>query len=467
MELDLMFLKKTPPHSPEAEKTVLGGILVNNDNLNVVLSVAEPDDFYKDAHKKILAAIILLVEKGVPVELLSLTEELRRAGLLDEVGGASYISSLLDGVPRSLNVEYYARVIKEKAVLRRLIWSSAKIIQDSYDEKMDADDLLNEAQESILDVSDQRIKKGFELLGDLTRPALSIIEKHMNQDDPVTGVPSGFRDLDQLTLGFQPSELIIVAARPSMGKTALCLNISQYVGLKTDKSVGFFSMEMSKESLAVRMLCADAQIDIRDARSGRINDSELQRLRLSADGLGRAHIYIDETPALNLTEMKAKARRQKLERHLDIIFIDYIQLMRAGGRYENRNQEMSMISRSLKELAKELHIPVVGISQLSRSPEKGRKEPKPQLSDLRESGALEQDADVVIFIFRKEKYMSKEARLTDVRWKGVAEIDVAKQRNGPTDSVFLAFMDRYAKFENADQASMLAMIRGGAGDFES
>jgi replicative DNA helicase len=462
-----MFLKKTPPHSPEAEKTVLGGILVNNDNLNVVLSVAEPDDFYKDAHKKILAAIILLVEKGVPVELLSLTEELRRAGLLDEVGGASYISSLLDGVPRSLNVEYYARVIKEKAVLRRLIWSSAKIIQDSYDEKMDADDLLNEAQESILDVSDQRIKKGFELLGDLTRPALSIIEKHMNQDDPVTGVPSGFRDLDQLTLGFQPSELIIVAARPSMGKTALCLNISQYVGLKTDKSVGFFSMEMSKESLAVRMLCADAQIDIRDARSGRINDSELQRLRLSADGLGRAHIYIDETPALNLTEMKAKARRQKLERHLDIIFIDYIQLMRAGGRYENRNQEMSMISRSLKELAKELHIPVVGISQLSRSPEKGRKEPKPQLSDLRESGALEQDADVVIFIFRKEKYMSKEARLTDVRWKGVAEIDVAKQRNGPTDSVFLAFMDRYAKFENADQASMLAMIRGGAGDFES
>ena len=467
MELDLMFLKKTPPHSPEAEKTVLGGILVNNDNLNVVLSVAEPDDFYKDAHKKILAAIILLVEKGVPVELLSLTEELRRAGLLDEVGGASYISSLLDGVPRSLNVEYYARVIKEKAVVRRLIWSSAKIIQDSYDEKMDADDLLNEAQESILDVSDQRIKKGFELLGDLTRPALSIIEKHMNQDDPVTGVPTGFRDLDQLTLGFQPSELIIVAARPSMGKTALCLNISQYVGLKTDKSVGFFSMEMSKESLAVRMLCADAQIDIRDARSGRINDSELQRLRLSADGLGRAHIYIDETPALNLTEMKAKARRQKLERHLDIIFIDYIQLMRAGGRYENRNQEMSMISRSLKELAKELHIPVVGISQLSRSPEKGRKEPKPQLSDLRESGALEQDADVVIFIFRKEKYMSKEARLTDVRWKGVAEIDVAKQRNGPTDSVFLAFMDRYAKFENADQASMLAMIRGGAGDFES
>jgi replicative DNA helicase len=464
VELDLMFLKKTPPHSPEAEKTVLGGILVNNDNLNVILSVAEPDDFYKDAHKKILSAIIVLVEKGVQVELLSLTEELRRAGLLDEVGGASYISSLMDGVPRSLNVEYYARVIKEKSVLRRLIWSSAKIIQDSYDEKMDADDLLSEAQESILDVSEQRIKKGFEHLGNLTEPALSIIEKHRGRNDPVTGVPSGFRDLDRLTLGFQPSEMIIVAARPSMGKTALCLNIAQHVGLKTDYAVGFFSMEMSKESLAMRMLCADAQVDIKEARSGFLSDQEMNRLRLSADGLGRAKIYIDETPALALTEMKAKARRQKLEHHLDIIFLDYIQLMRASGRYENRNQEMSMISRSLKELAKELHVPVVGISQLSRSPEKGRKEPKPQLSDLRESGALEQDADVVLFIYRKEKYLSKEERLKDDRWKGVAEIDVAKQRNGPTDSVFLAFMDRYAKFENADQAALKAILFGGPGE---
>ena len=464
MEIDLMFLKKTPPHSPEAEKTVLGGILANNDNLNVVLSVAEPDDFYKDAHKKILAAIIVLAEKSVPVELLSLAEELRRAGLLEEVGGASYISALMDGVPRSLNVEYYARVIKEKAVLRRLIWSSAKIIQDSYDEKMDADELLSEAQESIIDVSEQRIKRGFEPLGQLTQPALAIIEKHRGRNDPVTGVPSGFRDLDQLTLGFQPSELIIVAARPSMGKTALCLNVAQHVGLKTDYSAGFFSMEMSKESLAMRMLCADAQVDIKDARSGFLGDQEMSRLRLSADALGRARIYIDETPALTLTEMKAKARRQKLEKRLDIVFLDYIQLMRAGGRYENRNQEMSMISRSLKELAKELHIPVVGISQLSRSPEKGRKEPKPQLSDLRESGALEQDADVVIFIYRKEKYMSKEERLKDERWKGVAEVDVAKQRNGPTDSVFMAFLDRYAKFENADQSALKAILFGGPGE---
>ena len=450
MELDMMFLKRTPPHSPEAERTVLGGILVNNDNLNVVLSIAKPEDFYKDAHKKILGTIILLVEKGVRVELLSVTEELRRAGMLEDVGGAAYVSSLMDGVPRSLNVEYYARVIQEKAVLRRLILSAARIIEAGYEEKLDADELLNEAQTAIIDVAGDRIRQGFLSLAEITPPALATIESYVGRGNPVTGVPTGFRDLDRLTLGFQPAELIIVAARPSMGKTALCLNISQYVGLKTDLSVGFFSMEMSKESLAMRMMCADAQVNIREARSGYLNENELNRLRMSAEALSRAKIYIDETPGLTLTEMKAKARRQKLEKHLDIVFIDYIQLMRVGGRYENRNQEMAQISRSLKELAKELHIPVIAISQLSRAPEKGRKEPKPQLADLRESGALEQDADVVIFIYRKERYMSKEERLKDDKWRGVAEIDVAKQRNGPTDSVYMAFMDKFAKFADAD-----------------
>jgi len=466
VELDLTFLKKAPPHSLEAERSILGGILVNNQNLSVVLSVIGPEDFYREAHRQILDRIILLVDKGLPVDLLSLTEALRRDGLLEEAGGASYLASLMDGVPRSLNVGYHAQVVKEKALLRRLIASSMKIVTSSYEEHDEPDAILDEAQSAIIDVAEQRTKTGFIPMGQLVPATLETLEVMSKRRDFITGVPSGFTDLDRITSGFHRGEFVVVAARPSMGKTALCLNISQYVGLKTEKSVGFFSMEMSKESLAMRMLCADAQVDIRDARSGYINESELQRLRLSADGLGRAHIYIDETPALNLTEMKAKARRQKLERHLDIIFLDYIQLMRAGGRYENRNQEMSMISRSLKELAKELHIPVVGISQLSRSPEKGRKEPKPQLSDLRESGALEQDADVVIFIFRKEKYMSKEERLKDDRWKGVAEIDVAKQRNGPTDAVYLAFMDRFAKFENADQASMLAILRGASGEAE-
>ena len=456
MELDLMFLKKTPPHSPEAERNVLGGILVNNKSLNVVLSVIAPDDFYQEAHRRILDRIVHLVDKGVTVELLSLSEELRRDGSLEDVGGAAYIASLMDGVPKSLNVEYYAKIIKEKALLRRLILSSAKIINASYEQKEDADDLLNSAQESILDVAEQRTRQGFLPMSHLAPTTMQHLEGLAERREAVTGVPSGFKLLDHLTAGFHGSELVIVAARPSMGKTAICLNISQYVGLKTDKSVGFFSMEMSKESIVTRLLCADAQVNIREARTGFVNDRELERLRLSAERLAAAQIYIDETPALTLMEMKAKARRLKLESHLDIVFVDYIQLMRVGGRYENRNQEMSFITRSLKELAKELRIPVVGISQLSRAPEKGRSKPRPMLSDLRESGAIEQDADVVIFIFRPEMYLSREERLADTKWKGVAEVIVAKQRNGPTDTVHLAFLDKYAKFQDADFSHLKA-----------
>jgi replicative DNA helicase len=445
-----MFLKKTPPHSPEAEKTVLGGILVNNENLNVVLSAISPEDFYKEAHRKILEKIIYLVDKGVPVELLSLSEELRREGSLEDVGGAAYLSSLMDGVPRNLNVEYYAQIIKEKSLLRRLILSSAKIISASYEEKDEADELLNTAQAAILDVAEQRIRPGFIPLGMLTKSTMSIIERLAERREAVTGVPSGFRDLDKMTAGFHPAELVIIAARPSMGKTALCLNISQYVGTKTDYAVGFFSMEMSKESIVIRLLCADAMIDIRSARTGYISDREFEKLKLSAEKLTRARVFIDETPALTLMEMKAKARRLKMERNLDIVFIDYIQLMRTSGRFENRNQEMSYITRSLKELAKELRIPVVGISQLSRAPEKGRGKPRPQLSDLRESGAIEQDADVVIFIYREEMYLSKEERLREVKLQGVAEVNIAKQRNGPTDTIKLAFQDKYARFSDLD-----------------
>ena len=333
MELDLMFLKKTPPHSPEAERNVLGGILVNNKSLNVVLSVIAPDDFYQEAHRRILDRIVHLVDKGVTVELLSLSEELRRDGSLEDVGGAAYIASLMDGVPKSLNVEYYAKIIKEKALLRRLILSSAKIINASYEQKEDADDLLSSAQESILDVAEQRTRQGFLPMSHLAPTTMQHLEGLAERRESVTGVPSGVKLLDQLTAGFHGSELVIVAARPSMGKTAICLNISQYVGLKTDKSVGFFSMEMSKESIVTRLLCADAQVNIREARTGFVNDRELERLRLSAERLAAAQIYIDETPALTLMEMKAKARRLKLESHLDIVFVDYIQLMRVGGRY--------------------------------------------------------------------------------------------------------------------------------------
>ncbi|MGQ9673939.1 MAG: replicative DNA helicase [Candidatus Aminicenantales bacterium] len=445
MELDLMFLKKTPPHSLEAEKTVLGGILVNNENLNTVLSVVSPEDFYKEAHRKILERIIALVDKGLPVDLLSLNEELQRAGLLEEVGGAAYVSSLMDGVPRSLNVEYYSQIIKEKALLRRLILSSAKIISSSYEQKEDADVLLDEAQAAIIEVAEQRVKPGFVSVGQLTGRTLDMIADLSRRREAVTGVPTGFRDLDNLTSGLHRSEFIVVAARPSMGKTALCLNISQYVGLKTDYAVGFFSMEMAKEQIVIRMLCAESQLDIKRVRTGFISEREFEKLKLSAEALSRARIFLDETPGLTVMEMKAKARRLKMENNLDVLFIDYIQLMRPGGRFENRNQEMAFISRSLKELAKEIQIPVVGISQLSRAPEKGRREPRPQLSDLRESGAIEQDADVVIFIYRPEMYHPGDETL-----RGLAEINVAKQRNGPTDVIRLAFFNKYARFANAD-----------------
>ena len=282
----------------------------------------------------------------------------------------------------------------------------------------------------------------------LTGPALETIRKTAARKEAVTGVPSGFRNLDSMTAGFQPSELVIMAARPSMGKTALGLNITHHVGLKTDKAVGFFSMEMSESQIVNRLLCAEAQIDLQKTRTGYLSERDFEKLKLAGEALSRAHIFIDESPALTIMEMKAKCRRLKMEQRLDIAFVDYIQLMRTGGRFENRNQEMSFISRSLKELAKELHMPVVGISQLSRAPEKGRREPKPMLSDLRESGAIEQDADVVIFIYRPEFYHRDDETL-----RGIAEVSVAKQRNGPIGDLQLAFIREYARFADMEQSA--------------
>jgi len=445
VELDLMFLKKTPPHSLEAEKTVLGGILLNNENLNPVLSIISPEDFYKDSNRKVIDKIILLVDKGLPVDVVTLSEELQKEGSLDEIGGASYLSSLMDGVPKSLNIEFYARIIKEKSLFRQLILSSAKIISSSFEQKDDADQLLDEAQAAIIEVAEQRIKPGFVPVSMLAPPTLDMIKALHDRKETVTGVPSGFRDLDGLTAGFHNSEFIVIAARPSMGKTALSLNISQYAGLKTDYSVGFFSLEMAKEQVVIRLLCAEAQLDLKKVRTGFIGEREFEKLKLSGEVLSQAKIFVDETPALSVMEMKAKARRLKMEQNLDLLFIDYIQLMRPGGRFENRTQEMSYISRSLKELAKEIKIPVVGISQLSRAPERGRREPIPQLSDLRESGAIEQDADVVIFIYRRELYHPDDENI-----RGIADINVAKQRNGPTGRVNLAFIREYARFADME-----------------
>ena len=451
MELDLTFLKKAPPHSLEAERSILGGILVNIQNLSVILSVLSPEDFYKDAHRRILDKIILLVDKGLPVDLLSLTEALQRDGLLEAVGGASYLASLMDGVPRSLNVSYHAQVVKEKALLRRLIASSMRIMTSSYEEQEEPDAILDQAQSAIIDVSEQRTKMGFVPMGKLVPSTLEALEAMAQRRDFITGVPSGFKDLDEITTGFHKGEFVVVAARPSMGKTALCLNIAQHVGLHTPSAAGFFSMEMSLEQLAIRMLCADSMVDLQKIRKGLISSRDMEKIRLSAEALAPARIYLDETAGLTVLEMKAKARRLKIEGNLDILFLDYMQLMRTSQRFENRNQEMSYISRSMKELAKELQIPVVGISQLSRAPEKGRKEPRPILSDLRESGAIEQDADVVIFIYRPEVYIKNDEE-EKASVKGLAEVDVAKQRNGPTDTTRLVFFEKYTRFANWERS---------------
>ncbi len=445
MNVDSQLLKNVFPHSLEAEKTVLGGILVNNKNLNVILSIISPEDFYKDSNRRIIDKIISLVDKGLPVDIITLSDELQRAGVLEEIGGASYLSSLMDGVPKSLNIEFHARIIKEKSLLRQLILSSAKIISSSYEQKEDADLILDEAQAAIIGVAEQRVKPGFVSVGTLTAPTMDLIKVLHDRKETVTGIPTGFRDLDQVTAGLHNSEFIVVAARPSMGKTALCLNISQHAGIRTDYSIGFFSLEMAKEQVVIRLLCGEAQLDIKKVRTGFIGERDFEKLKLAAETLSRAKIFVDESPALTVMEMKAKARRLKMEQNLDILFVDYIQLMRPGGKFENRNQEMSYISRSLKELAKDIKIPVVGISQLSRAPERGRREPIPQLSDLRESGAIEQDADVVIFIYRPELY-----RPNDENIKGEAEINVAKQRNGPTGKLKLAFIKEYARFADME-----------------
>jgi replicative DNA helicase len=445
VNIDSQLLKNVFPHSLDAEKTVLGGILVNNKNLNVILSIISPEDFYKDSNRKIIDKIISLVDKGLPVDIITLSDELQRAGALEEIGGASYLSSLMDGVPKSLNIEFHARIIKEKSLLRQLILSSAKIISSSYEQREDADLILDEAQAAIIGVAEQRVKPGFVSVGTLTAPTMDLIKTLHDRKETVTGIPTGFRDLDQLTSGLHDSEFIVVAARPSMGKTALCLNISQYAGIRTDYSIGFFSLEMAKEQVVIRLLCGEAQLDIKKVRTGFIGERDFEKLKLAAETLSRAKIFVDESPALTVMEMKAKARRLKMEQNLDILFVDYIQLMRPGGKFENRTQEMSYISRSLKELAKDIKIPVVGISQLSRAPERGRREPIPQLSDLRESGAIEQDADVVIFIYRPELY-----RPNDENIKGEAEINIAKQRNGPTGRLKLAFIKEYARFADME-----------------
>jgi replicative DNA helicase len=443
--------ERTLPHNLEAEKSVLGAILIHNEAFNHAAELIDARDFFRDAHRRIFDKMVALSERNDPIDLVTLKEELGRSGELEDVGGPAYIASLADGVPRSANVEHYARIVKEKATLRNLIHSANRILAEAYHAEEDADLILDGAEKAIFEIAEDRIREGFTPLRDLVQSSFATIEKLQQHKGLVTGVPTGFVDLDEMTSGLQPSDLVLVAARPSMGKTSFVLNIAQHVGINTDMTVGFFSLEMSKEQLFMRMLTGEARIDAHRFRSGYLNEKDYGRLSHALGTLAEARVFIDDTASIGVLEMRAKARRLQSEHGLHLLIIDYIQLMQGRGRFESRQAEIASISRSLKGLAKELKIPIVALSQLSRASET-RADHRPQLSDLRESGALEQDADVVMFIYREEQYRDADGQ-SNQEAEGVAEIIIGKQRNGPVGTAKLAFIKEHTRFENLAQGA--------------
>jgi replicative DNA helicase len=440
--------ERTLPHNLEAERSVLGAILVHNDAFNLAAQVIDSNDFYRDAHRRIFDKMVALNERHDAIDFITLKEELARSGQLDDVGGPAYIASLADGVPRATNVEYYAKIVKEKSTLRNLIYAANKILTNAYEADQESDIVLDEAESAIFAVADDRLKAGFVPMRELVKESFPKIEQLFEQKRLITGVPTGFVDLDEMTRGLQGGDLVIVAARPSMGKTSLVLNIAQYVATQPGHSVGFFSLEMSKESLFLRLLTAEAQVDGHRLLSGAIGGKDYGRISHALETLSAMKLFIDDSANVGVLEMRAKSRRLQAEHGLSLLVVDYIQLMSGRGRFENRTLELASISRSLKGLAKELNVPIVVLSQLSRAPE-ARSDHRPQLSDLRESGALEQDADVVVLIYRDDVY-NKDPNSPDA---GTAELILAKQRNGPTGVVRLAFLREQTRFANLAQGS--------------
>ena len=434
---------KLPPQNVEAEQSVLGGILIENEAVNKVMEILTADDFYRDAHSRIFNALISLSERDEPADLITLTNELRKIDQLDSIGGASYLASLIDSVPTAANIEYYAKIVKEKAILRKLIQTSTEIITQSYQDRGDVEGFLDEAERAIFEISEKRVKPSFYSIRDIVKESFKTLERLFEKKELVTGVPSGFKELDRYTAGFHASDLIIVAGRPSMGKTALCLNLAQYAAIEKRIPVAIFSLEMSKEQLVIRMLCSEAQVEGTRLRTGFLTESDWPKLTLAAGNLSDAPIFIDDSAAISVLELRAKARRLKGEHELGMLIIDYLQLMKGRAKVESRQQEISEISRSLKALAKELNIPVIAVSQLSRKTEE-RTGNRPQLSDLRESGAIEQDADLILFIYRDEVYN----RAEDNPNRGKAEVIIGKQRNGPIGKIELKFFDKFTTFKD-------------------
>ncbi len=436
-------LQKIPPQSIEAEASILSAILLDNSTLLDVLEILLPEDFYRMAHQKIFAGISQLFNKAEPVDLVTLTSWLRDKNQLEEIGGAAYLARLVDTVPSAINVAHYARIVRDKASLRRLIAKANDITQRCYDDAGDLDMVLDFAESAIFEISENRHRAAFHPIGKIIDGNIDALEERQGNRALVTGVPTGFLRLDTMTSGLQGSDLIILAARPSMGKTALALNLARNAAVEANVPVAVFSLEMSKEQLSMRMLCAEARVDSSRVRSGFINSEDWNRITEAAGSLSAAPIFIDDSPDISATSIRTKSRRLKMDKGLGLVIIDYLQLMKGSQSVERRDLEISEISRSLKLLAKELNVPVLALSQLNRKLEE-RSDKRPQLSDLRESGALEQDADLVAFIYRDEVYNKDENNPN----RGTAEIIISKQRNGPTGVVPLTYLNAYTRFEN-------------------
>jgi replicative DNA helicase len=440
-------LERGLPVSMEAERSILGAILLDNTLYDQAAEHLTSDDFSLDAHRRIYSRMHDLQETGRPVDMITLVEELDRRKEVEAIGGVAYLSSLIDGVPERPSIEHYVRIVRNKALLRGLINVAQRTIAEAIEHADEAEEVLGRAEQAIFQLSENRIGDGFLDIPDIIKNSFGSLEALYARGQEITGLATHYTLLDKLTSGFQQSDLIILAARPSMGKTAFAMNIAENAAVLDGKVVGVFSLEMSREALLMRMLASHAQVDSKDLRQGFLTKEDMRKLTHAVEQLTQSKLYIDDTPGISVSEMRAKARRLRQKEGLDLIIVDYLQLMSAvpigGKRFENRTQEVSAISRGLKALAKELKVPVVALSQLSRAPESRGGDHRPQLSDLRESGSIEQDADVVAFIFREEVYKKDDPDL-----EGMAELIIAKQRNGPTDTIKMAFVKRYTRFEN-------------------
>ncbi|SUY48525.1 replicative DNA helicase [Clostridium putrefaciens] len=435
-------IMKSLPQNTEAEQSVLGSMIIDKTSIAQAVEVLRSEDFYRDAHKVIFQAILELYQKDAPVDMITLIEHLRSIEKLENSGGITYIAQISNSVPSTANLQSYIKIVEDKSMLRKLIRSSTEIIENSYNKQDNVEEVLDFAEKKIFDIAEKRTTSDFESISSVLERGFLEIERLFNNKGDITGVPTGFPELDSKTSGFQSGDMVLVAARPSMGKTTFALNIAQYASLRANKSVVIFSLEMSKEQLGYKLLCAEANVDMLKLRTGNLEDQDWENIARASGPLAASKIYIDDTPGITVMEMRSKCRRIKIEHGIDMIVIDYLQLM-AGSGSESRQQEVSEISRSIKALAKEMKCPIIALSQLSRAPEQ-RADHRPMLSDLRESGSIEQDADIVMFLYRDE-YYNKETEE-----KNIAECIISKQRNGPVGTVKLAWLGQYSKFGRLD-----------------